>query len=167
MWLTRRQCFALAALLAGARSSAAGPASAPDSADAAERLRRLPSIPPLALRGFDPLSYFLPGGPVAGDPAHEIAWEGRTWRFARAANRAAFERDPGAYTPRLGGYDPVGVAEGRLVDADPLVFAILDDALYLFRNAERRDLALADPELARRAEARWPALRALMDAPPR
>ncbi|MEA1832205.1 YHS domain-containing (seleno)protein [Methylobacterium durans] len=160
MWLTRRQCLVIAAALAG--PAAAGPEA---GEGAAERLRRLPAVPPLALRGFDPVSYFLPGGPASGNPAYEMAWDGRTWRFAKAANRDAFRRDPESYGPRLGGFDAVGVAEGRLVDADPLVFAILDSRLYLFRNAGRRAEALAEPDLARRAEARWPSLRPLMDAP--
>jgi hypothetical protein len=128
------------------------------------KLQTLPSVDLLALRGFDAVSYFLPGGPVAGRPAFELPWRGRVWRFAGAANRDAFRRDPEAYAPRLGGYDPIGVVEGRLVDADPLVFALVDMRLYLFRDAERR--AFAGPDLAGRAEARWPALRALTEATP-
>ncbi len=50
------------------------------------------------------------GGGAAG--ARSSNGPGLLWRFAAASNRAAFARDPGAYAPRLGGYDPEGVAEG-------------------------------------------------------
>lgn len=148
MWLTRRNVLAVA--LAAAR-----PAGAADG---------------LALRGFDAVSYFLPEGPQAGSPAHELAWRGRGWRFASAANRAAFARDPEVYAPRLGGHDPVGVLEGRLVDADPLVFARLEGRLYLFRDSDRRDRLIArlagEPDLIARAERLWPTLDRLQDGEP-
>ena len=55
MWLTRRN------LLAAATAWGA-PAAIPGE---------------LALRGFDAVSYFLPGGPRAGSAAHETSWRGR------------------------------------------------------------------------------------------
>lgn len=111
----------------------------------------------LALRGFDAVSYRLGPAPLPGSEAHEFTWSGLVWRFESAANRAAFARAPDAYAPRLGGFDPEGVAAGRLVEADPLVAAMSDDRLYLFRDAERR--SRADTTLVDAAEARWPQLR--------
>lgn len=126
----------------------------------------------LALSGFDAVSYFVAGGdgPATGLAALELAWNGRTWRFARAANRAAFLSDPAAYAPRLGGFDPLGVAAGRFVATDPLIFLVASGAgparLYLFRTAENRAAFAADPRIAEAAEARWPALRRSSDADP-
>lgn len=150
MWLTRRHLFALAALASpNTATRAAGPSN---------------SLPgPLALNGFDPVSYFL-GRPEAGRPAHETVWAGRTWRFARAANREVFRHDPVRYAPRLGGFDAIGILSGRLVDTDPSVFVLLPDGegldrLYLLRNAEHRARLIAEPALADQAERRWPDLR--------
>jgi YHS domain-containing protein len=119
----------------------------------------------LTLNGFDPVSYFLEGGPAAGSARFELSWGGRVWRFANGANREAFRDDPRAYAPRLGGYDAAGILDGRLVDADPLVFAVIGARLYLFRDAGRRARFLADPGLAEQAEAAWPGLRSLEDVP--
>jgi YHS domain-containing protein len=119
----------------------------------------------LTLNGFDPVSYFLEGGPAAGSARFELSWGGRVWRFANGANREAFRDDPRTYAPRLGGYDAAGILDGRLVDADPLVFAVIGARLYLFRDAGRRARFLADPGLAERAEAAWPSLRGLQDVP--
>ncbi|MWV24296.1 hypothetical protein FVE89_20375 [Methylobacterium sp. 2A] len=120
----------------------------------------------LTLNGFDPVSYFLEGGPVAGTGRFELTWGGRVWRFASNANREVFRDDPTVYAPRLGGYDAAGILDGRLVDADPLVFAVIGNRLYLFRDAGRRARFLADPGLAGRAEAAWPGLRDQPDAAP-
>jgi YHS domain-containing protein len=119
----------------------------------------------LTLNGFDPVSYFLEGGPQAGTARFELSWGGRVWRFASSANREAFRDDPAVYAPRLGGYDAAGILEGRLVDADPLVFAVIGDRLYLFRDGARRARFLADPGLAGQAEAAWPGLRDQQDGP--
>ena len=148
MWLTRRKFVVLAA-------AATGPAMA-----------GVPTVDLLALRGFDAVSYHLPNGPKAGRAEHEVSWRGRVWRFLGPANREIFRRDPEAYAPRLGGFDPVGVAEGRLVETDPLVFAVAAGRLYLFRDAGRRERAAVEAALLGEAEARWPGLNGLTDGLP-
>jgi len=120
----------------------------------------------LGLQGYDPVTYFLPDGPRAGAPQFEASWDGRVWRFANEANRAVFRRDPGVYAPRLGGFDAAGILDRRLVDANPVHFAIIGQRLYLFRDDDRRAKFLAQPALAASAEAIWPRLRGLLDDPP-
>ncbi|KQP03410.1 hypothetical protein ASF26_14045 [Methylobacterium sp. Leaf93] len=128
----------------------------------------------IALDGFDAVSYFLDpeGEPVPGKPAFEWDWKGRTWRFSRLGNLAAFRDAPSAYAPRLSGYDPIGVLDGRIVDTDPQIFAILagpaGEGLYLFRNREHRSRVVASPAIVVAAEEKWPALRKLTEdgAPP-
>lgn len=119
----------------------------------------------LALEGFDPVSYFVKEGPLAGSARFELTWGGRVWRFASGADRAAFRDNPEVYAPRLGSFDAAGILDGRLVDADPLVFAVIGERLYLFRDGERRARFLANPDLARQAEAAWPGLQDLLDVP--
>ena len=111
------------------------------------------------LSGFDPVSYFSDPAPAAGREGIELIWGGLAWRFASEANRAAFARDPEVYAPRIGGYDPAAAAEGRLVAGDSAVFAVREGRLYVFRDKGSRARFLADPALAGRAEARWPALK--------
>ena len=81
-------------------------------------------------------------GPTGWEPCPSPSGASRAlrqvWRFSSRANRAAFREDPPAYAPRLGGYDAAGILEGRLVDADPLVFAVIGERLYLFRDGGRR-----------------------------
>jgi hypothetical protein len=107
------------------------------------------------LRGFDPVTFFVDDAPQPGLHRQELIWNGVAWRFASAANREAFRRDPEVYTPRLGGHDPVAAAEGRLVAAEPTRFATRDGRLYLFRSEASRRRFLADGSIARRAETQW------------
>lgn len=113
-----------------------------------------------ALDGLDPVSFFLPGGPSAGSARHETLHGGLAWRFASAANLAAFEAAPERFLPRLGGHDPLALAErARLVSARPQAFAILAGRLYLFRDEASRARVLADPTIVAAAEAAWRAAR--------
>lgn len=53
----------------------------------------------LAIRGYDPVAYFTVGKPTPGDAQFTAAYEGATYRFATAANREAFAKDPAKYAP--------------------------------------------------------------------
>ncbi len=109
----------------------------------------------LALGGYDPVTFFLPEGPRPGRSAFEIVWRGAAWRFASAANRAAFAADPSSFAPRIGGYDAAAASRGRIVEADPLLYAVRDGCLYLFRNDANRAQFLADEALAAKSEEEW------------
>jgi hypothetical protein len=109
----------------------------------------------VALSGFDPVTYFLTEGPQPGRPEHEIIWNGLAWRFATAANREAFVEDPEAYAPRLGGYDATAAAGGLIVEANPLLFAVTSEGLYLFRSDHARARFMSDGRIAHKAEERW------------
>jgi hypothetical protein len=141
---------------------------------AAARAESLSSLPPVigatelfvadglsgvALDGFDPVSYFVGEGPKPGLPEHELVWGGVAWRFASAANREAFRRDPDAYAPRFGGYDAEAVARGLTVRANPWLSVVRADGLYLFRNDHDRARFVADPGIAAKAAERWASLK--------
>jgi hypothetical protein len=144
------------ALLAVARAQADPLSSLPPVIGATEMFVS-DELSGLGLRGFDAVSYFL-GEPRPGLARLEVGWSGLVWRFANEGNRAAFERDPRVYAPRLGGYDPVAAAEGTLIAADPTLFLVRGDRLYLFRKEASRARFLAEASIQARAEAGWPDL---------
>ncbi|WP_417684783.1 YHS domain-containing (seleno)protein [Roseibium sp.] len=85
----------------------------------------------LALRGFDPVTYFNGGAPKAGDFTITAEYKGATYRFTSEANRDAFKADPAKYAPQYGGYCAMGTAMGLKLDGDPHVYKIVDGKLYL------------------------------------
>ena len=110
----------------------------------------------LAISGFDPVAYFTDKKAELGRPDLELRSEGAVWRFRNPGNREAFRREPGAYGPRFGGYDPFELAHGRPVAGHPLFWAITGERLYLFYSAENRAAFVADPGSALAlAERKW------------
>jgi YHS domain-containing protein len=85
----------------------------------------------LALRGFDPVSYFTDGAPTPGQFDITAEHNGATYRFASAEHKALFEAEPEKYLPQYGGYCAFGLAQGYKFDGDPQVWKIVDDKLYL------------------------------------
>ena len=64
----------------------------------------------LAISGYDPVAYFTDGKPVPGVSEFEYVWHNAGWRFASAAHRDLFVKDPGHYAPQFDGYCALGVA---------------------------------------------------------
>ena len=115
-----------------------------------------------AIRGYDAVAYFTDGRPAAGNAAFFHDWKGVTWLFASAANRAAFAAEPERYAPRFGGYCAYAVSRGHVLKANPEVWSITDDRLYVFLSlgAQSRWNENVPRNLAR-AVNNWPA--ALID----
>jgi len=89
----------------------------------------------VALKGYDPVSYFTEGAPTHGDPSIRYQWQQATWLFSTPAHRETFAADPAHYAPQFGGYCAFAVSRGTTADADPAQWAIVDDRLYVNNNA--------------------------------
>jgi hypothetical protein len=88
----------------------------------------------IALSGYDPVSYFA-GTPLEGKESVTFTYEGITYRFANAANRAAFIAQPSRYEPAYGGWCAYAMGKtGDKVKIDPETFKIINGRLYLFYN---------------------------------
>lgn len=118
-----------------------------------------------AIAGFDPVAYFVDLMPQQGSPEHEYVWRGVTWRFVSAANKAVFERDPDVYAPQYGGYGAERIAEGALLEGNPVLWLIQDDRLYFFTSEERLNAwKIAPKTRKRRADAFWPKINRVLVA---
>jgi hypothetical protein len=114
----------------------------------------------LAISGFDPVAYFTDTSPVRGDERFEAVRDGAVWRFRNEGNRAAFVGHPEIYAPQFGGYDPVDVARGRVVQGLPQLFTVHGQRLYLFASENSRAAFAAKPDgFANSAQHRWPKLK--------
>jgi len=110
----------------------------------------------VAINGYDPVSYFTGEAPAPGLSDHEYYWKGVPWYFANAANRDVFRRAPEVYAPQFGGYGTMSVSRGFLSDADPTIYAVMDNELFLFYSAGNREAFLAADKTARlRAREKW------------
>jgi len=89
------------------------------------------------LRGYDVAAYFEQGKPLKGNPAIESTYQGVTYLFASAANKADFDKDPAKYVPQYGGFCAYGVANGVLATIEtPNAFTIYKGKLYIGGNQD-------------------------------
>ncbi|RED18140.1 YHS domain-containing (seleno)protein [Pontivivens insulae] len=112
-----------------------------------------------AIRGYDPVAYFTEGRPVEGSGDFQSEWNGATWSFANAENKALFDADPEAYAPQYGGYCAWAVSQGYTASVDPNAWRIVDDKLYLNYSADIQSRWEQDiPGHIELANGHWPTL---------
>ena len=58
----------------------------------------------LAVKGYDPVSYFTTGKPTPGLAQFSTTYKGATYRYASAENRNRFLAAPEQFLPQYGGY---------------------------------------------------------------
>lgn len=88
----------------------------------------------IALRNFDPVSYFQ-NKPQKGTEKIQSDFKGITYYFASEANKAEFEKNPAKYEPMYGGWCAYSLAvKGERARVDPTAYKIIDGKLYLFYN---------------------------------
>jgi len=115
------------------------------------------SVSNLAIQGYDPVADFNEGKPVKGREGPQLMWIGTTWRFASAANREAFERDPQKYAPQYGGYCAYAASQGYVAPTDPSAFTLHEGKLYLNYSRQVREIWEQDkPGYISAADANWP-----------
>lgn len=114
----------------------------------------------LALKGYDPVSYFVSNGPRMGEARFQHHWDGATWYFASQDNLDRFIDNPQQYAPQFGGFCAFALSKGQLADSDPQAWSIINDKLYLNYNKQVRSMWLPQAStLIPEAERRWPGIR--------
>lgn len=86
----------------------------------------------VALKGYDPVSYFTDAKPEQGSAEFSFAFDDTTYWFKNAEHRAKFAADPEHYAPQFDGFCAVQLSRGLKVEADPEVWTITDGKLYVF-----------------------------------
>jgi YHS domain-containing protein len=110
---------------------------------------------PVALKGYDPVSYFNPGKPAHGAASTYIDFDDSRFLFASQRNRDVFASNPDKYSPQFSGLCATGLAMGKKVESDPRVFKIIDGKLYVFSSAQALELASKDPSLLKKSHEAW------------
>lgn len=86
----------------------------------------------LFLDGYDVVSYFTADEPSKGDASYSSQWQGVTLRFTTEQNLKLFLASPEKYWPQFAGHCANGLSDGHLVRANPKIYRIIDNQLYLF-----------------------------------
>ncbi|KAB7615271.1 YHS domain protein [Amylibacter sp. SFDW26] len=118
----------------------------------------------LAIRGTDPVAYFLEHKFIAGSDTYTSDWKGAKWRFASAKNRDLFTAAPDSYAPQYGGFCAWAVAaKGKLYSTQPKNWSIVGGKLYLNYNDNIQTRWEKDIDgFIRKGDQRWPEVLAKM-----
>lgn len=116
-----RRSFIVAAAIAAYCGTAAAQSASPVSAG-----------PRVALKGYDPVSYFTDGKPEKGTGEFTFAFDDTTYWFKSAEHKAKFAADPERYAPQFDGYCAMQLSRGIKSEADPEVWTITNGKLYVF-----------------------------------
>ncbi len=81
--------------------------------------------------GYDLVSYHTGKKPLQGNGNHVVRHEGVNYLFSSKKNAKKFKANTAKYLPEYGGYCAYGAAVGKKFIADPTVWEIVNDKLYL------------------------------------
>ncbi len=114
----------------------------------------------VAIKGYDPVSYFLKNKAEEGSESFAYTQEGVTYYFANAGNRNLFIKSPDKYEPQYGGWCAYAMgAKGEKEEIDPETFKISNGKLYLFYNKffnnTRNSWNEDENNLRAKADANW------------
>jgi len=114
----------------------------------------------LAIKGYDPVSYFAQARAEKGKKEFLATDRGVTYYFSSAQNKALFQSDPAKYEPQYGGWCAYAMGhDGSKVDVDPGTFKIVNGKLFLFYNQFFNNTLKTwnqdEPRLQTQADANW------------
>jgi YHS domain-containing protein len=112
-----------------------------------------------AIRGYDPVAYFIEGKPVEGKSEHLFEWRDSKWYFASKENLERFAGNPEQYAPQYGGYCAWAVSQGYTASIDPEAWTIHDGKLYLNYSKDVQAKWSQDiPGNISKGDSNWPGL---------
>jgi YHS domain-containing protein len=86
------------------------------------------------LKGYDVVAFFKERKAVKGGSELSATYQGATYLFSSAANKAEFEKDPAKYVPQYGAFCAYGVTLGVLADTEIDAFLVYKGKLYVCGN---------------------------------
>jgi len=92
----------------------------------------------VAMEGYDSVAYHTEQKAMTGRREHRLTWNEVEWRFATKYNQELFAADPERYAPQFGGNCANAVSIGMTKKADPQVWFMDNDMLYVFSGEDAK-----------------------------
>lgn len=117
----------------------------------------------IAIKGYDPVAYFIQNKAVKGKKELAISHQGIVYYFSSAENKELFKATPFKYEPEYGGWCAYAMGNtAEKVSIDPETFKIVNGKLYLFYNRfftnTLKDWNKNEATLKKKADMNWPKL---------
>ena len=112
-----------------------------------------------AIKGYDPVAYFLQNKVIEGSDEFTTDWSDSKWKFSTKANLDSFKIAPEKYAPQYGGYCAYGCSENHKSPTDPNAWTIVNNKLYLNYNLKVKEYWKKETEKRiATADANWTTL---------
>lgn len=112
-----------------------------------------------AIKGYDPVAYFVSEEAQKGSQEFVHEYESNRWAFANAKNKQAFIADPEAYLPQYGGHCAYAASKNSIAGIDPDAWTAHNGKLYLNYSKTVRGLwRLSRDSNIEKADGFWPEL---------
>lgn len=106
--------------------------------------------------GYDLVSYHTGKKPLQGNGNHVVQHEGVNYLFSSKKNAKKFKKNVAKYLPAYGGFCAYGAALGKKFIADPTVWEVVDDTLYLNLDNKIKSIWAKDiPGYIVKADDKW------------
>jgi len=105
----------------------------------AEKLSNIEAIP-LALQGYDIISYHQSDVAHKGVNTYQATYKGQRYLFVSEEHQVLFSNNPEKYLPEFGGYCAHSASRQKLIAGDPSVYIIDQGNLYFFRDNEAKNI---------------------------
>lgn len=110
----------------------------------------------VAIKGFDPVSYFENGKAEKGSPELTFQWKEVNWQFTSAEHLEKFKANPKQFEPQYGGYCSFAVSKGFTATPDPNAWLIQEGKLYLFADDKMKNNWIDQlPQALQACEKKW------------
>jgi YHS domain-containing protein len=114
----------------------------------------------VAIKGYDPVAYFMQNKAIKGKKELSLNYEGVIYHFNTKENKELFSKNPAGFEPQYGGWCAYAMGDsGDKVEINPETFKIVDGKLYLFYNAYFSNTLKSwnkdEKNLKKKADANW------------
>jgi YHS domain-containing protein len=99
-----------------------------------------------AIKGYDPVAYFMQKNAVKGKSRFSFSWKGRLWMFSSQENLDLFKTAPEKYAPQYEGYCAFGCSESHLAIASPRAWTIINNKLYFNYSKKYKKIWLVNAD---------------------
>lgn len=113
-----------------------------------------------AIKGYDPVAFFVESKAVKGVKEVTYDWNGATWHFATKKNKDLFVANPEKYAPQYGGYCAYGTADGHKAPTETDTWTIDNNKLYFNYNQNvKKEWNKDRAALIKKADEQWPKIK--------
>ncbi|PKG97124.1 YHS domain-containing (seleno)protein [Paraglaciecola sp. MB-3u-78] len=117
---------------------------------------KLESEVPLAVEGYDILTYFNINGAKKGSDKYQAVYKGKRYIFSSLLNQERFANDPNKYLPQYEAYCAHSLTMGKEMLANPAIYTLEEGKLYMFSTLAARDAWNTNVEKNRQlANTKW------------